>query len=254
MDRSGYFPVLDEDIPTKSELRLPLESKTSSRSRRWLHLVLVLQSVLIISLLASLHILGNRQPSNITCAKQLSPYSPYLEDGDLELEEFTELNHLMQPSPYRGQPTPEIEEAWVRLWRDYAHVSTRYGDDMLGFLNVFHQLHCLNLVRQYTYRDDYDYSNVTAFRAPQELVRGHIDHCIETIRKSIMCASDVTPVVFQLDDSRKSGFKSDFNMRRTCRNFDKIQDWAVANAVQGDFEKNMASSCTLSTPREKEKT
>lgn len=26
----------------------------------------------------------------------------------------------------------------------YAHVSARYGqDDMLGYLNVFHQLHCL---------------------------------------------------------------------------------------------------------------
>lgn len=92
------------------------------------------------------------------------------------------------------------------------------------------------MVRQYTYRDDYDYSDVTAFRAPPELVRGHIDHCIETIRKSIMCVSDVTPVVFALDQSRKSGFKSDFNMRRKCRNFDKIQDWAVANAVQGDFD------------------
>lgn len=50
-----------------------------------------------------------------------------------------------------------------------------------------------------------------------------------------MCASDVTPVVFELDESRKAGFKSDFNMVRKCRNFDKIQDWAVANAKQGDF-------------------
>lgn len=43
--------------------------------------------------------------------------APYLEDGDVELEEFTELNHLMQPSPYRGHPTPEVEEAWIKLWR-----------------------------------------------------------------------------------------------------------------------------------------
>lgn len=141
---------------------------------------------------------------------------------------------------------------------NFAHVDPQHGEGMLGFLNVFHQLHCLvsshqqksvtlcmgfqsnsfqqNLVRQYTYRDEYDYSNVTAFRAQPELVRGHVDHCIETIRKSIMCASDVTPVVFELDRSRPTGFKSDFNMRRKCRNFDKIQDWAVANAVQAEFE------------------
>lgn len=47
----------------------------------------------------------------------MTPTAPYLEDGDLDFEVFTEQNHLMQPSPYRGQPTPEVEEAWLRLWR-----------------------------------------------------------------------------------------------------------------------------------------
>lgn len=139
MGRDGYFPVLDEDIPTNSELRLPLESKTSSKNGRswWIYVMLFLQTGLIVALLVSLHILANRHPSDIACAKQLSPYceflneqlqagnpslltvylAPYLEDGDLELEEFTELNHLMQPSPYRGYPSPEVEEAWIKLWR-----------------------------------------------------------------------------------------------------------------------------------------
>lgn len=158
--------------------------------------------------------------------------------------------------PYVAFPEARLAELNKTSPGGYARVSPRYGDGMLGFLNVFHQLHCLvrnpitmsvqahesltkhnkNLVRQYTYRDEYDYSNVTAFRAPPELVRGHIDHCIETIRKSLMCAADVTPVVFELDESRASGFKSDFNMRRKCRNFDRIQDWAIANAVQPDFD------------------
>ncbi|TIC95044.1 hypothetical protein CH35J_008772 [Colletotrichum higginsianum] len=179
----------------------------------------------------------------------LSPYSPYLESGDLEYEEFTDQNHLMQPSPYRGQPNPEVEEAWIRLWRvppihfpedklealnktpaeNYEHVSKHLGGGVKGFLNVFHQLHCLNFVRQYTYRDAYDYSNVTTFRASKEIVRGHVDHCIETLRHFLMCQSDVTPVVFEKDPSRPSGSKSDFNMRRKCRNFGKIQAWTVAN-------------------------
>lgn len=121
----------------------------------------------------------------------------------------------------------------------YVHVSPKYlssssnpggdGDsseeEVLGFLDVFHQLHCLNLVRQYTYRDAYDYSNVTAFRAPEEVVRGHIDHCIETIRKAIMCTADVTPVVFLKDESRKGGSKSDFNIRKKCKDFERIKEW-----------------------------
>lgn len=43
--------------------------------------------------------------------------APYLDSGDLEFEEYTEQNHLMQPSPYRGQPTAAVEDAWIRLWR-----------------------------------------------------------------------------------------------------------------------------------------
>lgn len=114
---------------------------------------------------------------------------------------------------------------------NWAHVSDKYGGGMLGFFDVFHQLHCLNLVRQYTYHltGSYDYSNVTAFRAPQEVVRGHIDHCIETIRKAIMCTADVTPVVFLKDSSRKGGSKSDFNIRKKCRDFERIREWVGEN-------------------------
>ncbi|WDK18393.1 hypothetical protein CGRA01v4_09678 [Colletotrichum graminicola] len=225
-----------------SELSWRLSSKLSANTCY----LLVLQTFVIAALFIYI-IIG--KPSDVVCAAQLSPYSPYLESGDLEFQEFTEQNHLMQPSPYRGQPTPEIEEAWIRLWRvppihfpenkltalnktpaeNYEHVSEELGSGVKGFLNVFHQLHCLNFVRQYTYRDAYDYSNVTTFRANKEIVRGHVDHCIETIRHFLMCQSDVTPVVFEKDLSRPSGSKSDFNMRRKCRNFGKIQAWTVAN-------------------------
>ncbi|TDZ54060.1 Cyclochlorotine biosynthesis protein O [Colletotrichum trifolii] len=211
-------------------------------------LALVFQSLVIIAFCA-LFLAGRKpgKPDDLQCARQLSPYSPYIDSGDLEFVEYTEQNHLMQPSPFRGKPTPEVEEAWIRLWRvppirfpedklpalnkmpadKYEHVPESLGGGVKGFLNVFHQLHCLNLVRQYTYREDYDYSNVTAFRAPAELVRGHIDHCIETIRKSLMCTADVTPVLFEKDPSRPSGSKSDFNLWRKCRNFEKIQDWTI---------------------------
>ncbi|OBR08531.1 Tat pathway signal sequence [Colletotrichum higginsianum IMI 349063] len=250
----AYTQVEDEtnaDAPKKedftfsqpTELSGPWGSKVPAR----FYYLLVLQSFVIVVLL--LYITIKQRPGDAACARQLSPYSPYLESGDLEYEEFTDQNHLMQPSPYRGQPNPEVEEAWIRLWRvppihfpedklealnktpaeNYEHVSKHLGGGVKGFLNVFHQLHCLNFVRQYTYRDAYDYSNVTTFRASKEIVRGHVDHCIETLRHFLMCQSDVTPVVFEKDPSRPSGSKSDFNMRRKCRNFGKIQAWTVAN-------------------------
>ncbi|TQN71031.1 Cyclochlorotine biosynthesis protein O [Colletotrichum shisoi] len=127
-------------------------------------------------------------------------------------------------------PEDKLEALNKTPAENYEHVSKDLGGGgVKGFLNVFHQLHCLNFVRQYTYRDAYDYSNVTTFRANKEIVRGHVDHCIETLRHFLMCQSDVTPVVFEKDPSRPSGSKSDFNMRRKCRNFGKIQAWTVAN-------------------------
>ena len=80
MGRNDYFPIQDEDLPPKSELRLPLEPKAPPHNRWWANVMLVLQTGLIIALLVSLHILANRHPSNITCAKQLSPYCEFINE------------------------------------------------------------------------------------------------------------------------------------------------------------------------------
>lgn len=45
--------------------------------------------------------------------------------------------------PMIGFPKTKMIELNKTSPEDYAHVSERYGDDVLGFLNVFHQLHCL---------------------------------------------------------------------------------------------------------------
>ena len=44
-----------------------------------------------------------------------------------------------------------------------------------------------------------------------------------------MCASDVTPLVFIQDATKPEGRKSDFDTRHKCRNFHKIQEWAMSN-------------------------
>ncbi|KAJ0267537.1 hypothetical protein COL940_014274 [Colletotrichum noveboracense] len=176
----------------------------TQRRRDPIVLAVVCQSLIIIVLCTRL-IIG-KKPDDLQCARQLSPYFPPIRFPE---DKLAALNKV----------PPE----------KYERVPKELGGGVKGFLNVFHQLHCLNLVRQYTYRNDYEYSNVTAFRAPEELVRGHIDHCIETIRKSLMCTADVMPVVFEKDPSRASGSKSDFNLWRKCRKFDRIQDWTIMN-------------------------
>jgi Mycotoxin biosynthesis protein UstYa len=54
----------------------------------------------------------------------------------------------------------------------------------------------------------------------------HTDHCIETLRISLMCQSDVTPVLLKMDsyyDPPRP--QADFDSHHRCRNFDKIVAW-----------------------------
>lgn len=62
----------------------------------------------------------------------------------------------------------------------------------------------------------------------------HVDHCIETLRLSLMCAADVTPMLVLKDESKESGTSADFNTFHKCRNFDAILEWQNAHNADDD--------------------
>lgn len=63
------------------------------------------------------------------------------------------------------------------------------------------------------------------------LVRIHVDHCIETLRLSIMCQGDVTPFLIVYDGPDDNLGDADFNANHKCRDFELIRDEAVKRAV-----------------------
>jgi hypothetical protein len=76
-----------------------------------------------------------------------------------------------------------------------------------------------------------DYYNVTRGL-------GHSDHCIDSIRQSLMCSADVTPIVWAWDEkSHRSSHRTD--TLHSCRNFEKIQEWAKDNQVDGELVENV---------------
>ncbi|KAK2593185.1 hypothetical protein QQS21_009114 [Conoideocrella luteorostrata] len=93
---------------------------------------------------------------------------------------------------------------------------------------VFHQLHCLNLVRRYTWPVSmYNKSWGQLYPSDRENLvasRMHVDHCIEALRLSLMCYSDITPSFILYDANLKYG-KGDFNVYHKCRDFHKISDY-----------------------------
>lgn len=63
----------------------------------------------------------------------------------------------------------------------------------------------------------------------------HMNHCVETLRQAIMCASDVTPYTWEWVDE-KQHLRNRIKTPHTCRNFDKIREWASVRNHGGDFE------------------
>lgn len=141
-----------------------------------------------------------------------------------------------------GTPSPELDALWD-------HVVDAAGVDLIGHeadmvrgktrqrpsgeyisgLDVFHQLHCLNKIRQSFYPD---YYHDPDGKVIEQL---HIDHCIDYLRQAIMCSSDmsVTKVVYSPSADRWS---PDFEREHTCRNFEKLLSWSLDRLHPGSEE------------------
>ena len=61
----------------------------------------------------------------------------------------------------------------------------------------------------------------------------HINHCVEIIRQALVCAADVTPYTWIWNDEHKS-LQNLISTPHTCRNFDKILEWASPESHGGD--------------------
>lgn len=74
--------------------------------------------------------------------------------------------------------------------------------------------------------------NLQPLNMSETASRSHIDHCIETLRLSLMCTGDVTPVMVISPDGRTfNGSHVDFNVHHKCRSYEKIRDFVDAAAV-----------------------
>ena len=82
--------------------------------------------------------------------------------------------------------------------------------------------------------DTVDVSNLTN----HTLLIRQADHCIDMIRETIMCSSDVTPITYYDNEAvpERRLPMPDFPTVHTCRNFEEILSWNNDNdrALEGD--------------------
>ncbi|KAG2038066.1 hypothetical protein BDR03DRAFT_955676 [Suillus americanus] len=249
---SQYSPIdtVDDDNERPSgdaekfgaKSRLNLESRTLCL---WLtHGILVYTSVLSFTL-------WMRTPSTHLRNDTPSIYSPANVAVEPVIVRFN--GTLDFPSIFRGPPSPELDAVWSRISRDVEPTrmtreemlkagtadlrsKVRYpdkiGGDYVVSLESAHQLHCVNFLRQASWLEYYEPIEMS-FQDRPEIVRLHLDHCIEMIRQSIMCHADVTMIPWYWVQGHTFPYPN-FNTRHQCWNFEKILDWYFEHAVHID--------------------
>ncbi|KAI0378768.1 hypothetical protein F5Y04DRAFT_139672 [Hypomontagnella monticulosa] len=173
-------------------------------------------------------------------------WSPVQQFVEYEVGHKHALNHD-EYSDYSGPPTPEQNRAWDKLIRPVYFKATREelekaGESMdnkveledggyLANIGVYHELHCLRQLRFYLYRDVY-YTNIT--EAQERYLHSHLDHCIETLRLTIMCHGNTGVYSFAWDDPTAPKPATQSNSKSVCVKWSSIETWSYSRMTSSD--------------------
>ncbi|OAL22819.1 hypothetical protein AYO22_06727 [Fonsecaea multimorphosa] len=174
--------------------------------------------------------------------------APANEAIEYEIRTFSS-SSAQEPTIYLGPPDDKVDKAWEDIYGAYqrtridgaeaarlpnqtASITNDPGHYLIT-IDVFHQLHCLDFVRKRLYPSRYDtVADLAKDRnGSRALEIEHTEHCIDSIRQSLQCSADVTPVLYKWD-GYVGEIKGDARTIHTCRNFTKIQEWAATHSVK----------------------
>lgn len=107
------------------------------------------------------------------------------------------------------------------------------GGGFVGQMEVFHQLHCLDTLRQGLYFN-FEYYNATrrggVWNRSNALVRKHMGHCLDLLRVQLQCTADVGMVgKLWVNATGTPQSFAKFQTQHQCRDFEAIRAWAIAN-------------------------
>ncbi|KAH8813784.1 hypothetical protein DL96DRAFT_1535390 [Flagelloscypha sp. PMI_526] len=256
-----YTPLAPHDDGSLEDLAYGQRPKPS-RSSLWRRvfycvIILVQSSVLALLLLRPSGSCTKSCPAR-TFTNNPLVYSPIQDELEYEVKVFTPtldvawLGQLGKelpsetPSIYEGF-TDEADEAWTNLYFGTFIKMTKAEasqlpnktypilgeeDAYIGQFDVFHQLHCLNYLRQSLEPDRYSHDSLHG------LQKTHLEHCIESLRQSLTCMSDVSVVTFQWDEDIKQ-VTGQSSIAHSCRNFDQIQKWSRDRALDNMIDLNV---------------
>ncbi|KAK1139856.1 hypothetical protein N8T08_011101 [Aspergillus melleus] len=158
---------------------------------------------------------GSESMVNLDCDLGYDKQIPYAHDTEYTSSNETHADYMwdsLNIDPMIIAPTLEWAESmnlpasWVFPWDPNRRIY---------FVKVFHQLHCLKVMR----RSFHDLR--TDGESPIPV--GHVEHCLDSLRQDLMCAADDTPMP-SLELLNGSGE----GQMMQCKDFDKIVAWTQA--------------------------
>jgi len=209
---------------------------------RFCLLIIIIQAILNISFLARYYHIS--KPRCFPTGSPLNTvYSPAQEAIEYKLIKFS-FGFGDDITPYQGPPSPEVDAAWAALYpypeaavpkseaAKMANKTSPIPGDESNYMvipEVLHTLHCLNTIRKALHPE---YYNFTGTELNRLLFRDkHMDHCIDAIRQTLMCSSDVTPLVWAWDEKRNMTLGRT-DVVHECRDFEKIQEWSAFHRMK----------------------
>jgi hypothetical protein len=156
-------------------------------------------------------------------------------------------------TPYRNymRPDRKVDEAWIsldtirtfpltaedvmKLGKDptiTVKYPEEYGlgpDAYVGQLDVFHQLHCLNLLRELAWAE-YGRNETHGKKPFSDLHWLHVSHCTDLLLQNIQCTGNMDVLTFNWLEGELWPWPN-FYVNHQCRDFDAIVKWQDENAL-----------------------
>lgn len=160
------------------------------------------------------------------------------------------------PSIARQKDSPELTAAWDDLNHMRTHVITkqdvikmgkdpetvaRFDNDYWGLgddaymaqMDVFHKLHCLDLLRKAAYAD---FHSLTLTPLEMEQRSTHLGHCMDILYQDLTCNANTELFTLVWMEGQKYPYPG-FNIHRQCKDMNVLTQWRNEHAVDTSEDK-----------------
>ncbi|KAL2060282.1 hypothetical protein VTL71DRAFT_9677 [Oculimacula yallundae] len=255
MSEYSKVPISESDQETQNDEKFV---STNTRNRRnilpwiWCSICTIITILAVSSTVITRKQLHSSARASSKLANDFisTPDIPYKDQYFYNHYDYNPSHHSLEfndtgvPVLYAGYPSKEIDDAWSELLTGtYMEISDEEResvqkvapwdlepleeDKVYMEIGVFHSLHCLDLVRRALNPEHYDINTDFTKQLDPQYRLVHVYHCIDQLRQSIQCHSDLTPVPLFSAEVPQKKFFTPHSVDHTCRDFEAVKSWVA---------------------------